>query len=291
MDQREAADVVVVGAGLTGAAAAWRLAQAGRDVLVLERDVPAGRLGSSHGSARIFRYGYADGFYTDLLRRAEAGWRELEEASGARLITRTGGLDFGPERRLDAVAGAFAAAGRPHELLAAGEAAERWPGISFDSPALFQPDAGVLDAEGTVAALLDAARAAGARVLTGWDVASVREGPAGPAATRSSPGTGAGRARAGSWWPRAAGSRACWASCPCRPAASNGSRRCGSCRRRRSTSPTATGWTRPVRRRIPPPVRRRPPPPARRRIPPPRPVRFRPPPRARRLRPPPPGPS
>ncbi|WP_129660999.1 FAD-dependent oxidoreductase [Rothia halotolerans] len=176
---REAADVVIVGAGLTGAAAAWRLAQAGRDVLVLERDVPAGRLGSSHGSARILRYGYADGFYTSLLRRAEGGWRELERASGRRLVTRTGCVDFGPERRIAPVARAFAAEGLEHEVLAPQEAAARWPGISFDSAALFQPDAGVLDAEGTVAALLDAARSLGARVLTGWEAASVRERAAG----------------------------------------------------------------------------------------------------------------
>jgi sarcosine oxidase len=176
---REAADVVILGAGLTGAAAAWRLAQAGRDVLVLERDVPAGRLGSSHGSARILRYGYADGFYTSLLRRAEGGWRELERASGRRLVSRTGCVDFGPERRIDPVARAFAAAGLEHEVLAPQEAADRWPGISFDSAALFQPDAGVLDAEGTVAALLEAARSLGARVLTGWEAASVRERAAG----------------------------------------------------------------------------------------------------------------
>ena len=47
---------VVVGAGLAGAATAWSLARRGHEVTVLERSQPAARDGSSHGSARIFRY-------------------------------------------------------------------------------------------------------------------------------------------------------------------------------------------------------------------------------------------
>ena len=46
------AEVVIVGAGLAGAATAWRLAQRGVDALVVERTRPANAEGSSHGSAR-----------------------------------------------------------------------------------------------------------------------------------------------------------------------------------------------------------------------------------------------
>ncbi|TMK83691.1 MAG: FAD-dependent oxidoreductase [Actinobacteria bacterium] len=52
------ADVVVVGAGVMGAAAAWRLARAGRDVMLLEQFEVGHDHGSSHGAARVFRFSY-----------------------------------------------------------------------------------------------------------------------------------------------------------------------------------------------------------------------------------------
>ena len=75
------APIVIIGAGLAGSAAAWRIAETGRDVVVLERDEPAGHWGSSHGSARIFRYAYPDPFYAALVADARRGWDELEAAA------------------------------------------------------------------------------------------------------------------------------------------------------------------------------------------------------------------
>ena len=58
---------VVVGAGLAGAATARSLARRGHEVTLVERTQPAARDGSSHGSARIFRYAYPDPFYARLV--------------------------------------------------------------------------------------------------------------------------------------------------------------------------------------------------------------------------------
>ena len=49
------ADLVIVGAGLAGAAAAYAASKRGAGVVVLDAFGPAHRNGSSHGSARIFR--------------------------------------------------------------------------------------------------------------------------------------------------------------------------------------------------------------------------------------------
>lgn len=80
------ADFVVVGAGLAGTATAWQLASRGLDVMLVEQDVPAGRQGSSHGSARIFRYAYEDPFYAGAVVEAKGMWDALEMASGERLL-------------------------------------------------------------------------------------------------------------------------------------------------------------------------------------------------------------
>ena len=49
------ADVVVVGGGAMGSAAAWWLARDGRSVVLLERFEQGHARGSSHGPSRIFR--------------------------------------------------------------------------------------------------------------------------------------------------------------------------------------------------------------------------------------------
>lgn len=176
IDRRESATYAVIGAGLSGASVAWRLAASGADVIVLERDVPASALGSSHGSARIFRYGYLDPFYAGLVVRAKSSWDELEAASGRRLITPSGSLDFGAVRDPRGLAEVLETVGVEHELLSGADAATRWPGLRFDTEVLWHPGAGVIDAEESVTAMLDLARAAGAQVRTEWEVASVRHG-------------------------------------------------------------------------------------------------------------------
>ncbi|NAZ78323.1 FAD-dependent oxidoreductase [Kineococcus sp. T13] len=159
---------LVVGAGLAGASAAWRLAQRGHEVVLVERGEPAGAQGSSHGSARILRYAYAERTYVELLLAAEPGWAELEELHGAPLVRRTGALDLGAGRDPHALAAVLAAAGVEHALVPRSRARERWPGIAVDSDVLYHPAGGVLDAESTVHAMVAAARAHGAQVLTGW---------------------------------------------------------------------------------------------------------------------------
>jgi sarcosine oxidase len=164
---------VVVGAGLAGAATAWSLARRGHEVTLVERTRPAALDGSSHGSARIFRYAYADAFYVRLAVAARAAFDELERLSGRRLITPSGALDFGPVRNARALAGVLEAVGVEHELLSAAAARARWPQITIDSETLWHPDAGVIDAESTVRALREQAEGHGARILTGWPVARV----------------------------------------------------------------------------------------------------------------------
>ena len=83
------ADLIIVGAGLAGASAAYVAAHRGLNVVVLEAFGPAHRNGSSHGSARIFRRAYPDPLYVRLTGQSGRRWRALEDAAGERLLTLT----------------------------------------------------------------------------------------------------------------------------------------------------------------------------------------------------------
>lgn len=160
----EDCDVVVVGAGIMGAATAWWLARWGRDVVLVEQFEPGHHRGSSHGSTRIFRLAYPEPPYVELAREAMPLWREMEAETGVELLVTTGGIDYGDPSSVQAIADAMAHTVTPHELLSPIEAAGRWPGFVFDGPVLYQPDAGRLWADEAVGALQRQAEAHGARL-------------------------------------------------------------------------------------------------------------------------------
>ena len=166
----ESTEYAVVGAGLSGAATAWHLAARGHDVALLERSTPANDAGSSHGSARIFRYAYPGGVLHRPGQRGKTGWDELARLSGKQLITPTGAVDYGAIRQPERLAAVLAARGIDHELLTPEEAHRRWPQIAFDTQVLWHPDAGVIDAHESVAAMVDQAVTHGAGLHNNWAV-------------------------------------------------------------------------------------------------------------------------
>jgi sarcosine oxidase len=173
-----AIDVVVVGLGVMGSAAACHLARRGRRVVGIERFRPGHEHGSSHGATRIIRLGYYEHpAYVPLLRRAYALWRELEASAGRPLLQITGIAEIGrPDGKL--VAGTLAAARThdlPHAVLAAPEFMRRFPAfrIPADCVGVVQPDGGVLAAERAIQAQLDLAQAAGAELRTGETVRAI----------------------------------------------------------------------------------------------------------------------
>ena len=172
------ADLVIVGAGLAGAAAARSAAARGAHVIVLEQFEPGHRSGSSHGSARIFRRAYPDPLYVRLTGQAGELWRVLEAAAGESLLTITGAIDFGAVRDPGGLHAVLTGCGVPAELLPAQEAGQRWPQFDFagQGPVLFHADAGVLDPDRAVAALLRLATAAGADVRFGTRVTGLAAG-------------------------------------------------------------------------------------------------------------------
>ena len=162
-------DVAIVGLGAMGSASAWQLAQRGRRVIGFDRFHPPHQLGSSVGKTRIIREAYWESpFYVPIVRRAYELWDELEKKSGARLLTRTGGLVVGhPDGPL--VSGAVKSAeahGVPYERLDAAEVRRRYPAFKTHEGVvgIVEPRAGVLVPEDSIGAMLGQAQSHGAEL-------------------------------------------------------------------------------------------------------------------------------
>ncbi|MFB6303424.1 MAG: N-methyl-L-tryptophan oxidase [Haloferacaceae archaeon] len=162
-------DVVVVGMGAVGSAAARHLARDGYAVLGLEREGIPNPRSSSHGHSRIIRLAYHEGeTYVPMLRRSYDQWTALGERRDERLLHPTGSLAIGPpdSRTFAGARDTCRAHGLDHDVLDADAVNRRFP--AYDLPdglrALYQRDGGFLDAERCLVALVEAARADGAEV-------------------------------------------------------------------------------------------------------------------------------
>jgi monomeric sarcosine oxidase len=182
------ADLIVVGAGLAGSAAAWAASRRGMSVIVLEAFGRGHRRGSSHGSARIYRRAYPDPLYVQLTGRAKPLWRQLEDEANQALLQLTGGLDFGRRRDPEQLHAVLASCGVPASLMPPAQAAERWPGFRFDVAqssggarglVMHHADAGVLDPDRAMAAMQRLAAARGADIRFGTPVSHLSVTPGG----------------------------------------------------------------------------------------------------------------
>ncbi len=171
-------DVIVLGLGAMGSAAAQHLAQRGRNVLGIEQFTPPHDQGSSHGGTRMIRQAYWESpAYIPLILRAYELWEQLEKDADAKLLTITGGLIVGSERG-QLVTGGIAAAQRyaiPYSVLGGGEIRERFPAITplEDDVAVHEERAGYLFPEECIRAQLKMARKSGAELhfdekVIGW---------------------------------------------------------------------------------------------------------------------------
>ena len=163
----ESYDVIVIGMGGMGSAAAAHLAARGQRVLGLEQFGRLHKLGSSHGHSRIIREAYLEApEYVPLVQRAYRLWRDLEAETGLELLTITGGLTIGaPGSQF--VEGALASArlhDLPYELLDGRQAHERFPGLALGDElvAVHEPNAGYLRPEDCIDAHLIVASRQGA---------------------------------------------------------------------------------------------------------------------------------
>ena len=177
-------DVIVVGLGGMGSAAAAHASARGKRVLGIEQFHAAHDQGSSHGRSRIIRLAYFEHpAYVPLLRRAYELWRRLEEQTGRSVLQMTGGLMIGaPDSAV--VAGSLRSAREhhlDHEVLEAADIRRRFPPLtpSTGIVALHEKAAGVVFPEEAIRAHLDVALDNGAHTYFGERVVEWTARPSG----------------------------------------------------------------------------------------------------------------
>jgi monomeric sarcosine oxidase len=166
------AEVVIIGLGVHGSAAAASLARRGRRVIALDRFPPGHDRGSSHGRTRMIRRAYPSPAWNDFVDRAFVAWAALEAESGERLLHRTAGLYAHP-----GTSGTSQLQGPGCVVIDdPGEQARRMPGLAVPEGyrGVYDPAAGVIEAARALAALRGAATAHGAELrhgvhVRGWE--------------------------------------------------------------------------------------------------------------------------
>lgn len=187
-------DVIIVGLGGMGSAAAYHVASRGHRVLGLEQFQPAHAHGSSHGRSRVIRLAYFEHpAYVPLLRRSYELWRRLAIDSGRNVLQMTGGLMIGAPESV-VVSGSLRSARAhdlEHEWLDARDIRRRFPPLtpSQGTVALYEKEAGSIFPEEAIRAHLDLAAKAGAQLQFDERVEEWRVTSAGSVEVRTSRST------------------------------------------------------------------------------------------------------
>ncbi|HUG37042.1 MAG TPA: FAD-dependent oxidoreductase, partial [Candidatus Limnocylindrales bacterium] len=166
-------EILVIGAGVVGACVAYRLAEAGARVTVLDAAMP-GTGTSSTSFAWINSFGKVPREYHDLNVAGMAEHERLARELSGPWLHRVGNLEWeeeaGQQARLRATVARLRGWDYAVEMIRPVQALELEPGLSI-SPAVeevaFAPRDGYVEVVPLIGALLAAAGRLGARVLTG----------------------------------------------------------------------------------------------------------------------------
>lgn len=167
------ADVVIIGLGIHGAAAAYEMAARGVSVVAIEQFAPAHTRGSSHGATRMIRRAYPNPVWNPLVERAFAGWERWSAASSTPFVHTTGGL-YAHER-------AGALQGPDCEVVDESRFRALMPSLAVPEgySAVYDPHAGVVEAELALTFALSEATRLGADLRFGVALESWHESPYG----------------------------------------------------------------------------------------------------------------
>lgn len=162
-------DVIILGLGAMGSAAAMHLSKRGAHVLGIEQFTSPHDQGSSHGGSRMIRQAYFESpDYIPLVLRGYDLWRKLERDTATSLLHITGGLNIGRHDG-ELVQRTISAATRhaiPFEVLEPSEIRRRFPAYAplEGDVGVNETNAGYLYPEACIRAHLECAARAGAEL-------------------------------------------------------------------------------------------------------------------------------
>lgn len=177
--------MIIIGGGAIGCSIAWRLAQAGLSVSVIERDVPgAGASSSAGGMLLPQEESNGPGDMLNLMLQSRALYpafsEELRSESGIDIEFKSKGalkllLDEEDERLADKCLEWHRREGLPLERLASAEVLEIEPNLSPElGGGLFFPNEGQVGNRKLVVALVAAAQVAGVEFHNGEEMLGIR---------------------------------------------------------------------------------------------------------------------
>ncbi len=180
-------DIIIIGLGAMGSAAAYQLAKKGVKVLGIDQFSPPHNLGSTHGENRVTRKAIGEGAeYVPLTLRSYEIFREIEAETGADLLTMTGGLIMssksgnsnlhGNKGFIETTVSTAQKFGIKHQFLSADEISKQFPQFNLDGDEIgyFEDEMGFLRPENCVTAQLESAEKYGAKIKRNEKVLEIK---------------------------------------------------------------------------------------------------------------------
>ena len=163
----ETYDLAVVGLGALGSSTAWHAARRGLRVVGIEAFGAGHERGASHDTSRIIRHSYHTPAYVALTFGAYHEWSRLENETGERFVTLTGGLDLfppGAQIPMSDYTSSMDAHDIAYDVMDVDAVGERWPAFVLPdgTTAIHQARTGIVPAAAGTAAMARRARDLGA---------------------------------------------------------------------------------------------------------------------------------
>ncbi|MCM3411847.1 N-methyl-L-tryptophan oxidase [Metabacillus litoralis] len=178
MEENFMYDVIVVGGGSMGIAAAYYLSKQKKRVLVIDQHSIPNSYGSHHGHTRILRLGYGNGGkYVPLAVESLDLWRKLEEETGKKLYKKTGALSVGyPQSHFvkESIESSIKY-NLDYKEMDADEISKQWDGIQIPDHYIgcYDPESGFLFSEECILAYKEQAIKQGATLLENEHVTNI----------------------------------------------------------------------------------------------------------------------